>query len=62
MIPHRRSTGPMSSAAQIALSYVRAHAAELGLLAANGGELLVEAPALLSEEKWQRLVSEFLRG
>ena len=33
---------------------------ELGLLAADGGELVVEAPALLSEEKWQRLVSEFL--
>jgi glycine cleavage system H lipoate-binding protein len=35
---------------------------ELGLLAADGGELVVEAPALLSEEKWQRLVSQFLRG
>jgi glycine cleavage system H protein len=35
---------------------------ELGLLAADGGELVVEAPALLSEEKWQRLVSEFLKG
>ena len=35
---------------------------ELGLLAADGGELVVEAPALLSEEKWQRLVSEFLKS
>lgn len=35
---------------------------ELGLLAADGGELVVEAPALLSEEKWRRLVSEFLKG
>ncbi|HTS03833.1 MAG TPA: glycine cleavage system protein H [Thermoanaerobaculia bacterium] len=35
---------------------------ELGLLAADGGELVVEAPALLSEEKWQRLVSQFLKG
>ena len=35
---------------------------ELGLLAADGGELVVEAPALLSEEKWQRLVSEFLKA
>lgn len=35
---------------------------ELGLLAADGGELVVEAPALLSEDKWQRLVSQFLRG
>jgi len=35
---------------------------ELGLLAADGGELVVEAPALLSEEKWQRLVAEFLKG
>jgi glycine cleavage system H protein len=35
---------------------------ELGLQAADGGELVVEAPALLSEEKWQRLVSEFLKG
>ncbi len=35
---------------------------ELGLLAADGGELVVEAPALLSQEKWQRLVSEFLKG
>jgi glycine cleavage system H protein len=35
---------------------------ELGLLAADGGELVVEAPALLSEEKWQRLVGEFLKG
>lgn len=34
---------------------------ELGLAAADGGELVVEAPALLSEEKWQRLVSEFLK-
>lgn len=34
---------------------------ELGLQAADGGELVVEAPALLSEEKWQRLVSQFLR-
>ena len=34
---------------------------ELGLMAADGGELVVEAPALLSEEKWQRLVSQFLR-
>lgn len=35
---------------------------ELGFLAADGGELVVEAPALLSEEKWQRLVSQFLKG
>ena len=35
---------------------------ELGLLAADGGELVVEAPALLSEEKWQHLVTEFLKG
>jgi glycine cleavage system H lipoate-binding protein len=35
---------------------------ELGLLAADGGELVVEAPALLSEEKWQHLVGEFLKG
>lgn len=35
---------------------------ELGLLAADGGELVVEAPALLSEEKWQRLVGQFLKG
>lgn len=35
---------------------------ELGLLAADGGELVVEAPSLLSEDKWQRLVSEFLKG
>src|SRR5512135_1402251 len=40
--------------------FSRALETELGLLAADGGELVVEAPALLSEEKWQRLVSEFL--
>jgi len=33
---------------------------ELGLQAADGGELVVEAPALLSEEKWRRLVTQFL--
>jgi hypothetical protein len=29
---------------------------------ADGGELVVEAPALPSEEKWQHLVGEFLKG
>lgn len=42
--------------------FSRALETELGLLAADGGELVVEAPALLSEEKWQRLVSQFLKG
>jgi glycine cleavage system H protein len=42
--------------------FSRALETELGLLAADGGELVVEAPALLSEEKWQRLVSQFLRN
>jgi glycine cleavage system H lipoate-binding protein len=42
--------------------FSRALESELGLLAADGGELVVEAPALLSEEKWHRLVSEFLKG
>jgi len=35
---------------------------ELGLAAADGGELVVPAPALLSEEKWRSLVSSFLRA
>ena len=35
---------------------------ELGLAAADGGELVVPAPALLSEEKWRALVSSFLRA
>lgn len=34
---------------------------ELGLAAADGGELVHPAPALLTEEKWQALVSAFLR-
>jgi glycine cleavage system H lipoate-binding protein len=34
---------------------------ELGLAAADGGELVVPAPALLPEEKWQALVASFLR-
>lgn len=42
--------------------FSRALETELGLQAADGGELVVEAPALLSEEKWQRLVSQFLKG
>jgi glycine cleavage system H protein len=42
--------------------FSRALEKELGLMAADGGELVVEAPALLSEEKWHRLVSEFLKG
>ncbi|MGA7990044.1 MAG: glycine cleavage system protein H [Thermoanaerobaculia bacterium] len=42
--------------------FSRALETELGLQAADGGELVVEAPALLSEEKWQRLVAQFLKG
>ena len=34
--------------------------AELGLAAADGGELVYPAPALLTDEKWQALVSAFL--
>lgn len=34
---------------------------ELELSAADGGELLVPAPALLSEERWRHLVDKFLR-
>jgi glycine cleavage system H lipoate-binding protein len=33
---------------------------ELGVAAADGGELLAPAPALLGEEGWDRLVAEFL--
>jgi glycine cleavage system H protein len=33
---------------------------ELGLAAADGGELVLPPPALLSEEQWQRAVSSFL--
>ncbi len=57
-------TGPAALAwfRQETARFSRALESELGLQAADGGELVVEAPALLSEEKWQRLVSEFLRG
>jgi glycine cleavage system H lipoate-binding protein len=33
---------------------------ELGVAAADGGELLAPAPALLGDEGWDRLVAEFL--
>lgn len=33
---------------------------ELGVAAADGGELLAPAPALLGEKGWERLVTEFL--
>ena len=35
---------------------------ELGLAAADGGELLAPAPALLGEEGWRRLVAAFLHA
>lgn len=35
---------------------------ELGLAAADGGELVVPAPALLPEETWRSLVTSFLRA
>jgi hypothetical protein len=35
---------------------------ELGLAAADGGELLAPAPALLGEEGWKRLVTAFLHA
>ncbi len=35
---------------------------ELGVAAADGGELIAPAPALLGEQGWERLVSEFLRS
>lgn len=35
--------------------------AELGLAAADGGELIVPASSLLPKDKWQKLVSEFLK-
>jgi glycine cleavage system H lipoate-binding protein len=35
---------------------------ELGLAAADGGELLAPAPALLGEEGWRRVVAAFLRA
>lgn len=34
--------------------------AELGLAAADGGELIAPAPALLGEERWRRVVASFL--
>ena len=35
---------------------------ELGLAAADGGELVFPAPALLPPEKWQALIGSFLRA
>ena len=35
---------------------------ELGLVAADGGELVAPAPALLGEEGWERVVGAFLRA
>jgi glycine cleavage system H lipoate-binding protein len=35
---------------------------ELGLAAADGGELLAPAPALLGEEGWRRVVASFLHA
>jgi glycine cleavage system H protein len=35
---------------------------ELGLAAADGGELVVPAPALLSEKEWRTLVTSFLEA
>lgn len=35
---------------------------ELGLAAADGGELVAPAPALLGEEGWRRVVAAFLRA
>jgi glycine cleavage system H lipoate-binding protein len=35
---------------------------ELGVAAADGGELIAPAPALLGEKAWERLVSEFLKA
>ncbi len=35
---------------------------ELGLAAADGGELVLPPPALLSEEQWHRAVSSFLES
>jgi glycine cleavage system H lipoate-binding protein len=35
---------------------------ELGVAAADGGELIAPAPALLGERGWERLVGEFLRA
>lgn len=35
--------------------------AELGMAAADGGELIVPASSLLPKERWQKLVSEFLQ-
>jgi hypothetical protein len=35
---------------------------ELGLAAADGGELVAPAPALLGEDGWRRLVAAFLHA
>lgn len=35
---------------------------ELGLAAADGGELVAPAPALLGDEGWEKVVAEFLRA
>jgi hypothetical protein len=35
---------------------------ELGLAAADGGELVLPPPALLSEDQWHRAVSSFLES
>lgn len=35
---------------------------ELGVAAADGGELLAPAPVLLGEKGWERLVAEFLKA
>ena len=35
--------------------------AELGMAAADGGELMVPASSILPKEQWQKLVSEFLK-
>ncbi len=35
--------------------------AELGMAAADGGELIVPASSLLPKDRWQKLVSEFLQ-
>ncbi len=35
---------------------------ELGLAAADGGELVAPGPALLGEEGWRKLVASFLHA
>jgi glycine cleavage system H protein len=59
-LPQDREAGGWLRAERARLAHLVEQ--ELGLAAADGGELLAPAPALLGEEGWRRVVLQFLHA